>query len=39
VSPAVRERILAHRDLAQMKRWIEEATVASTLADVIDDSK
>jgi hypothetical protein len=39
VPDGVRERILAQGDLAQMKRWIEKATVASTIADVIDDSK
>lgn len=39
VPDAARERILAQKDLAQMKRWIEKATVASTIAEVIDDSK
>ena len=39
VPDAARERILAQKDSAQIKRWIEKATVASTIADVIDDSK
>jgi hypothetical protein len=39
VPDAARERILAQKDLEQMKRWLEKAAVASTIAEVIDDSK
>jgi hypothetical protein len=39
VTDVARERILAQKDLEQMKRWLEKATVASTIAEVIDDSQ
>jgi hypothetical protein len=39
VPDAARERILAQKDLEQMKRWLEKAAVASTITEVIDDSK
>lgn len=39
VPDAARDRILAQKDLEQMKRWLEKATVASTIAEVIDDTK
>jgi hypothetical protein len=31
-----RERILAENKLEQLKRWLEKAAVASSIADVID---
>jgi hypothetical protein len=37
VPETVRERILAQNDLAQLKRWLEKAVVASSIADVIGD--
>jgi hypothetical protein len=37
VSDAARVRILAQKDLDQLKRWLEKAVVASSIADVIDD--
>jgi hypothetical protein len=39
VPDVARERILAQKDLEQMKRWLEKAAVASSIAEVIDDSK
>jgi hypothetical protein len=39
VPDAVRARILAQRDWEQMERWLEKATVASTITEVIDDAK
>ncbi|HEX2691532.1 MAG TPA: hypothetical protein VHN14_33200 [Kofleriaceae bacterium] len=32
-----RERILAQKDLEQLKRWLEKAIVATSLGEVIDD--
>jgi len=32
-----RERIIAERDMAQLKRWLERAATARTLADVLAD--
>lgn len=32
------ERILVQKDPEQMKRWLEKAAVASTIAEVLDDS-
>jgi len=37
VSDADRERILAQKDLARLKRWLERAVVASSVAEVIDE--
>jgi hypothetical protein len=37
VSDAARERILAQKDLQQMKRWLEKASVATSIGEVIDD--
>jgi hypothetical protein len=39
VTHVARERILAQKDPEHMKRWLEHAAVASTIAEVIDDSK
>jgi len=36
VSDAARERILAQRDLEQLKRWLEKAIVASSIGEVLD---
>lgn len=38
VSDAVRQRIQAERDLARLERWLERASVASSITDVIDDA-
>jgi hypothetical protein len=37
VPDAVRERILAEKDLARLERWLERAVVATSIGDVIDD--
>jgi hypothetical protein len=37
VSDAARERVLAQKDLAWLKRWLAKAAVASSLAEVIDE--
>jgi len=37
VPEAVRERILAEREPAQLERWLEKAIVATSVADVIDE--
>jgi hypothetical protein len=37
VPDAARERILAQKDLEQLKRWHEKAIVASSIEEVIDD--
>jgi hypothetical protein len=37
VPDAERERILAQKDLEQLKRWLEKAIVASSLRDVLGD--
>ena len=39
VPDAARDRILAQKDPAQTKRWLERAMVASRIAEVIDDTK
>ena len=39
MSDAVRERILAQKDQEQLKRWLERAAVASSIAEVLDDAK
>jgi hypothetical protein len=36
VPDAVRQQILAQRDLQQLERWLEKASVAASIADVID---
>jgi len=36
VPDAARERILAQRDLEQLKRWLEKAIVASSIGEVFD---
>jgi hypothetical protein len=37
VSEAVRERILAQKDLERLERWLEKAAVAASVGEVIDD--
>jgi hypothetical protein len=37
VPDAARERILAEKDPARLERWHEKATLAASIADVIDD--
>jgi len=37
VSDAAHERILAEKDLEQLKRWHEKAIVAASIADMFDD--
>jgi hypothetical protein len=37
VSDAARARILAQRDPDQLKRWLEKAAVASSIAEVLGD--
>jgi hypothetical protein len=37
VPDAERERILAQKDLEQLKRWLEKASVASSLREVLGD--
>ena len=37
VPDAVRERILAEKDPARLEGWLEKATVATSVAEVIDD--
>jgi hypothetical protein len=37
VSDAAHERILAEKDLEQLKRWLEKSIVATSIGDVIDD--
>jgi hypothetical protein len=34
---AARQRILAEEDLAQLERWLEEAIIATSIGEVIDD--
>ncbi|WP_437928786.1 hypothetical protein WMF37_05770 [Sorangium sp. So ce291] len=36
VPDAARERILAEKDLETLRRWLERATVAASLAEVLD---
>lgn len=38
VPDAVRQRIQAERDLARLERWLERASVASSITEVIDDA-
>jgi predicted transposase/invertase (TIGR01784 family) len=37
VPDAARERILAEKDSARLERWLEKATVAASVVEVIDD--
>ena len=37
VPDGARERILAEKDMTQLKRWLEKAAVASSIGDVIDE--
>jgi hypothetical protein len=37
VPDSARERILAERDPSRLERWIEKASVATSLADVLDE--
>src|SRR4051812_2173806 len=39
VPEAARKRILAQRDIDQLKRWHENAVLASTIEDVLDDPR
>ena len=39
VPEAARQRIVAEKDLEQLKRWLEKAAVASSIGDVIDDAR
>ena len=36
VSEVARERILAEKDLEQLKRWLEKAIIASSITEVLD---
>ena len=37
VPEAARECILAQKDLPQLERWLERASVATSIGEVIDD--
>jgi hypothetical protein len=37
VSDAARKRILAQKDLQRLKRWLEKASIATSIGEVIDD--
>jgi hypothetical protein len=37
VPDAARERILAEKDLEQLRRWLKRAAVASSISEVLDD--
>jgi post-segregation antitoxin (ccd killing protein) len=39
VPDAARERILAQKDQEQLKRWLEKATVATSIGEVLDDPR
>lgn len=39
VPEAARERVLAEKDLDQLTRWLDKATVASTIGQVIDEPR
>ena len=39
VPDAARQRIVAEKDLEQLKRWHEKAIIASSIAEVIDDAR
>jgi post-segregation antitoxin (ccd killing protein) len=38
VPDAAQRRIQAERDLARLDRWLKRASVASSIAEVIDDA-
>jgi len=37
VSDAARKRILTQKDLQRLERWLEKATLATSIGDVIND--
>ena len=37
VPDAARKRILAQKDLQRLKRWLERASIATSIGEVIDD--
>ncbi len=37
VSDAARKRILAQKDLQRLERWLEKASIATSIGDVIND--
>jgi hypothetical protein len=37
VPEALRERILAQKDLERLERWLEKAAVATSVAAVLDE--
>jgi len=37
VLEAARERILGQKDLPRLERWLEKASVATSIGEVIDD--
>lgn len=37
VSDGVRQRIQSRRDPEQLERWLEKASIATSIGDVIDD--
>jgi hypothetical protein len=39
VPDAARQRIVAEKDLEQLRRWHEKAVLASWIAEVIDDAR
>jgi hypothetical protein len=39
VPDAARERILAQKDLEQLKRWLAKAAVASSIGEVLGDPR
>lgn len=39
VPDAARERILAQKDAARLERWLEKATVAASVAEVLGRSR
>jgi hypothetical protein len=39
VPDTARQRIVAEKDLEQLKRWLEKAVIASSIAEVIDDAR
>jgi hypothetical protein len=39
VPDAARQRIVAEKDLEQLRRWHEKAILASSIAEVIDDAR
>lgn len=37
VPEAIRERIMAQKDLERLERWVEKAAVAASVAEVLDE--